>query len=67
MGSVVRRFAVNAATSLWCPIGLLIDAGATEQAAPSLACTTIELPDGVRIRVRVATDRQPGQRVEDRT
>lgn len=38
-----------------------------QQAAPSLACTTIELPGGVRIRVEVPTDRQPGQPVEDRT
>jgi transposase len=35
-----------------------------EQAAPSLACTTIELPGGVRIRVKVPRDWQPGQRVE---
>ena len=38
-----------------------------EQAAPLVACTTIELPGGVRIRVEVPTDRQPGQRLEDRT
>ncbi len=30
-----------------------------EQAGRSLACTTIELPGGVRIRVEVPTDRQP--------
>ena len=35
-----------------------------EQAGPSLASTTIELPGGVRIRVEVPTDRQPGQRLE---
>lgn len=38
-----------------------------EQAGTSLACTTIELPGGVCIRVEVPTDRQPGQRLEDRT
>ena len=38
-----------------------------EQAAPAVACTTIELPGGVRIRVEVLTDRQPGQRLEART
>ncbi|TWU29040.1 IS66 family insertion sequence element accessory protein TnpA [Novipirellula artificiosorum] len=37
-----------------------------EQAGSSLACTTIELPGGVRIRVEVPTDRHPGQRVEAR-
>ena len=38
-----------------------------EQAARSLASTTIELPGGVRIRVEVPTDRQTGQQVEART
>lgn len=40
---------------------------AAEQAGPSLACTTIELPGGVRIRVEVPTDRQPGLPWEVRT
>ncbi|WP_436298656.1 IS66 family insertion sequence element accessory protein TnpA [Stieleria mannarensis] len=33
---------------------------------PATACTTIELPGGIRIRVEVPTDRQPGQRPEAR-
>lgn len=38
-----------------------------EQAAPAVACTTIELPGGIRIRVEAPTDRQPGQGWEART
>ena len=38
-----------------------------EHARPAVASTTIELPGGVRIRVEVPTDRQPGQPVEART
>lgn len=38
-----------------------------ERAGPTLACTTIELPGGVRIRVEVPTDRQPCQQREART
>jgi hypothetical protein len=38
-----------------------------EQVGPAVACTTIELPGGVRIRVEVPTDRQPGGRLEART
>lgn len=37
-----------------------------EQAAPAVACTTIELPGGVRIRVEVPTNQQPGQGLEAR-
>lgn len=38
-----------------------------EQASPPLACTTIELPGGIRIRVEAPTRRQPSQPREDRT
>jgi hypothetical protein len=38
-----------------------------EHVGPATACTTIELPGGVRIRVEVPTDRQPGQRLEARS
>ena len=38
-----------------------------EQAGLMLACTTIELPGGIRIRVEAPTQRQPGQPLEDRT
>ena len=38
-----------------------------EQAAPFLACTSIELPGGVRIRVEVPMHRQPGQHGEERS
>lgn len=39
----------------------------SEHVGSATACTTIELPGGVRIRVEVPTERQPDQRLEDRT
>lgn len=61
-GSIVQFMPLRLATE---PVNQVAPK-ADQQASPSLACTTIELPGGIRIRVEVPTDLQQVQHWEAR-